>query len=372
MGRVQRVRSETGTFGKHLQNFARSVDIVDSDTLDNVRDIIWEYVREELSAVYFEVSERHWVDNALGLSTSWSSENKSFTTTIKGDNGKYSTQLAVAFDTTKPLWIVNPEGKPLREADSYVDHWCGITDLPPYNPPLDRDLFTSIVVPMVRPNNYKLGVMGLHTGTLLDINEYDREELIRLADALGILISLENTHDVQTQGTRDAINELRATKRSVVFPQMVKPQIFLAFSAEADKEVVGILVDVLNEHFSSELRVAQWNRIEESGTITAQLAEEITKSRFGICYLSELLEGVGGYADNPNVIFEAGMLHTLTFLSMQERSGWFPIREQNSPQPPFDIAGERMVEVPRAPDGSLNEEKLRSMLQGRINGLLGH
>jgi len=366
---MARRRTQVGTFGTHLQHFARSVDIVDDETLDDVRNLIYEYVQEELGAVYFEVSQRHWFDNAPGLRTTWSSANKDFSMTIKGADNKYSSQLAVSFDTGKPLWIVNPEGKPLRDADSYVDQWCGVTDLPPYNTPLNRDLFTSIVIPMWRPNNYKLGVMALQTATYLDIADYDRNELELLADALGVLIDLSNLNQVQTQGTRDAITNLRRTKAAVVFPQIARPQIFLAFSAAADQEVVGVLVDVLKE-FSSQLRVAQWNRIDDSGTITAQLAEEITTSRFGLCYLSEPQEGAGGYADNPNVLFEAGMLHALTVLSIHERSGWIPLREKESPPTPFDFAAERIELVPRAADGSLNEEMFRTRLRARLQRLL--
>jgi hypothetical protein len=74
--------------------------------------------------------------------------------------------------------------------------------------------------------------------------------------------------------------------------------------------------------------------------------------------------------DNPNVLFEAGMLHALTFLSIQGTSGWIPIREQNSPQPPFDFAGERIELIPRAADGSLNQEMFRTRLRARLKGLV--
>jgi hypothetical protein len=43
------------------------------------------------------------------------------------------------------------------------------------------------------------------------------------------------------------------------------------------------------------------------------------------------------------------MLRALTFLSIQGPAGWIPILKQNSPQPPFAFAGERIESVPERP-----------------------
>jgi hypothetical protein len=67
--------------------------------------------------------------------------------------------------------------------------------------------------------------------------EYDKGELELLADALGLLIDLGDLNHVQTQGTRDAIGNLHRIRDTVVFPQLAKPQLFLAFSDAADQEV---------------------------------------------------------------------------------------------------------------------------------------
>ena len=48
------------------------------------------------------------------------------------------------------------------------------------------------------------------------------------------------------------------------------------------------------------------------GQITDQLVDEISRSQYGICYLSELTNRPAGkakqqkYVDNPNVLIEAG------------------------------------------------------------------
>jgi hypothetical protein len=109
--------------------------------------------------------------------------------------------------------------------------------------------------------------------------------------------------------------------------------------------------------------------------INTQIGREILESRFGICYLSEP-DGTasGRFRDNPNVVFEAGMLHARTTAVSDaegnEPAGWIPIREVASPDPPFDFASERILYVPRSQRGELNETRLRETLAARIVALL--
>jgi Predicted nucleotide-binding protein containing TIR-like domain len=99
----------------------------------------------------------------------------------------------------------------------------------------------------------------------------------------------------------------------VVFPQIAKPRVFVAFSSRADKQVVGVLLDEL-ENLTDHLRVLSWDRIDDAGTISRQLAEAISTSQFGVCYLSEPDEQ-GGFRDNPNVLFEAGIAARLVVVA---------------------------------------------------------
>src|SRR6266581_4401165 len=116
---MRRRRSQVGTFGSHLQHFARSVDIVDRATLVDARQMIWDYLREQLDAVYFEVTLEHWVNDAAGLKTNWSSANRDFSVEIRQPDGRYGSQVALSFGTRNPLWVVSPDRRPLRVADSY-------------------------------------------------------------------------------------------------------------------------------------------------------------------------------------------------------------------------------------------------------------
>jgi hypothetical protein len=355
------------TFGDHLRQFARSVDIVDDQTLDGVRDLIYNYVRDELDATYFSLATVQQVDGRPGLRTVWSSENQDHATTILNAAGEYTSQISVSFDQVKSLWVVDPGRGSLRQAKQYVDLWSETSGLPAYQAPINRDMKTSIIVPLVhwaRP----LGVIYLESTSYLEIAEVTKDELELLADTIAILIELRQANKSQITGTRAAVTDLASTLRTTKFPRLTKPQIFVAFSGRADDSVIGVIQQVLEE-FSDALRVVQWNGIEDSGSITLGLIEEIARSRFGICYFSEPSDDQG-FIDNPNVLFEAGMLHSLTNSPVTVPTGWIPIREKQSPKIPFDFASERMIIISRAHDGKLASETFRSDLRRRVGVLL--
>lgn len=117
--------------------------------------------------------------------------------------------------------------------------------------------------------------------------------------------------------------------------------------------------------------------MSDSGNINAQIAREIVRSRFGICYLSQKSQDDSShkFIDNPNVVFEAGMLHALTRVtsatSGAEPSGWIPMREADSPPAPFDFAAERTIEIPRSGNGELNEGVSRQHPRGAGFATLG-
>ena len=345
------------------------MDIVDDQTVDAVRDLIYAYVSDELDAAYFSLACEQQVDDRVGLRTVWSSENQNHATTVRDAGGAYTSQISVSFDQCKPLWIVDPERGSLRQADSYVDLWSEIPDLPKYQAPINRDMKTSIIVPLVHWSHV-LGVIYLESTSYLEIADVTKDELTLLADTIAILLELRQANHAQLTGTRAALGDLSVTLRSTKFPRLTKPQIFVAFSGRADDGVIGVIQQVLDE-FSDALRIVQWNGIEESGSITLGLIEEIARSRFGICYFSEPTEGsASGFADNPNVLFEAGMLHSLTNSPVAMPTGWIPIREKRSPKIPFDFASERILIIARSNEGRLAEETFRADLRKRVEALL--
>lgn len=358
------------TFGYYLRHFARTVDIVDERTIEDIRKLIYDYVEDELGIAYFSLATRHSIDGRSGLQTMWSTDGGKHATTISNQEGEYSSQISVSFGRSLPLWVVNPAQKSLRQSDEYVDMWSGVEGLPKYQAPINRDMKTSIIVPLIH-QSVSIGVIYLESTSYLEITQVAIEELSLLADTLAILFDLRAANEAQMNGTRDAISELQSLLKFTKFPRLTKPQLFVASSSRADEAVIGIVQEVLNE-FSDLLMIVQWNRIDQSGAITLQLIEEISKSRFGICYFSEPARGAADdpFEDNPNVLFEAGMLHSLTNSPVGQPMGWIPIREGKSPKIPFDFASERIQIVPRTANGEIMEERFRESLRRRIKSLL--
>src|SRR3954454_17774984 len=152
-GGMARKLSRIGTFGSHVQHFARSVDIVDSGTFDRTRQLVHEYLQEQFDAKYFELSIEHEVNGSPGLRTFWSSEKREFSTQIRDPDGTYASQAARCYGEKKSLWVVDAEKKSLQTGKNHRDLWSNISSLPPYRSPVDHaPIFTSVLIPICRPN----------------------------------------------------------------------------------------------------------------------------------------------------------------------------------------------------------------------------
>jgi hypothetical protein len=273
------------------------------------------------------------------------------------------------------MWIVSPEKDPLDQAEQHHDLWSNTPNLSRYRPSSSQPIRTVVILPLSLQRSY--GVYCFESSRYIEITDAAKVELGRLADALAMLYRLWEVNKLQVAGTDHAIGDLRELLQQAKFPRLAKPHFFVAFSHKADETVKLIIRDALNE-FAAQLEYTDWTQMDASGNINAQIGKEILESRFGICYLSEPDDdssaGAHQYRDNPNVVFEAGMLHARTTAVADtdggEPAGWIPVREQESPPPPFDFASERILQVPRSRTGDLNESRLREMLQGRIAALL--
>jgi len=360
------------TFAELLRQFSLSVDIVDQGTFNRVRDHVVEYMKNELEAAYFGLMTRSVIDGQPGLQTTWSSAEQGSATTIRtGDT--YTRQVSLVFDQRRPLWVISSDGRPLREvedSDGFLDLWSGVTGMPRYVAPVDEPMKTSIMLPLVRVGR-PLGVMYLESTTHVEATPVAKHELTTLAEAIAILIELRDANKVQTEGTEKAVSQLGRFLGTAKFPRLTKPNLFLASADDADSHVLGILKGVLAD-FDSKVTVFDWQEIADSGAITSQIADRIVRSRYGVTYFSEPAPpGTGHrYIDNPNVIFEAGMLHALINAPDAPPSGWIPVREDDSPPAPFDFADQRIERVPRDQDGQVLEERFRTQMQRRIAALL--
>jgi hypothetical protein len=371
---------KTSTFAGQLLHFAQSVDIVDDNTFNGVRDLVYRYMQSELGARYFELMrEQFSYDDDVRkthLKTFWSSSETFHFWDICRPGGEYTNIVSMAFDRDKPVAIVSRARVSLERGKDCEDRWSHLDEpLPPCRPvATNGSIHTVIGVPI--HYRRKLGIYYFETREYIDLSEIAKNELQLLASALGILLELWYVNQSQSDCTRGALGELGELLSLARFPRLARPHFFIGFSNRADRAVVGA-IRTLMEEFADQLEFTDWSAIQESGNIATQISREIGRSRFGICYLSEPCSPGNGHAfqDNPNVIFEAGMLHRRTTLneSMADSNapaGWIPIRETDSPPPPFDFSQERILHVPRSSSGELLEAALRDQLSRRVRQLL--
>jgi hypothetical protein len=305
----------------------------------------------------------------------WSSEDYDHTWPIRRPDGSFSNLITHAVGQDRPLWVVGNDKETLADADELVDAWSGGTELGTYQPSISQPIKTLVVLPLKRRRT--LGVCYFESTAHIGITEVAKTELQLLAEAIAIMLELYDVNRAQSQMTAWALDELQDRLVKTKFPRLTKPHFFVAYSNRADEPVVNVIREVLYD-FSDRLEFTDWSRISEAGNINTQIAKEITRSRFGICYLSQPAKASDDptvkYEDNPNVVFEAGMLRGKAVASDTgeegEPSGWIPMRESASPPAPFDFAAERTLVVPRFPDGTLKESPLREALTTRITRLL--
>jgi hypothetical protein len=361
------------TFAFQLRHFARSVDVVDAEIFDRVRLLVYKYVKNELRAEYFEVLNETTVDNEPALKMFWSSDDVGHLWRVRSGSNQYTNAVAQAFALGRPIWLTTSDGRPISPDQQCDDEWSGL-QVAPYEPCAKTGVRTVVAVPAHRRTK---SIYLFESTRRFGITDVAKTELDLLGNSLAILMELYENNRVQSQMTYSAIEELQELLDSARFPRLTRPHFFVAFSNRADREVTTIISEVLRDH-REKVDFTDWSAMKEAGNISAQISREITRSRFGVCYFSEPSPSEGNdsasYIDNPNVVFEAGMLHALTAASNandgSEPAGWIPIREKESPPAPFDFASERTLIVPRHVDGELQGDRFKRMLNESVERLI--
>jgi|tagenome__1003787_1003787.scaffolds.fasta_scaffold20975447_2 hypothetical protein len=370
-----------GTFAAELEHFARSVDIVDDNTFDRVRTLIYQYIKREFRDIHFELLHRNVTSNGHRrewLETFWSSEeNKHVWPIHDAKDLSYHNAVTAAFATGSPLWLVSDDDENLRLSGAPLrDEWSSFPSLPPYMPSI-AEAATAVVIPLT--GRMALGAVILESTRRIEKTDVAATELTRLGRAISILFELYWVNQSQSKCTGAAIADLSELISKRRFPKTTLPHVFVAYPMRADKNIKSAIRQVLDE-YSRRLEVTDWDRINEAGNVTAQVTREISESALGICYFSEPMKPTDGqsqrYQDNANVIFEAGMLHLRTSTSSADDDGqphgWIPIREPepSSPPPPFDFQNERILQVARDASGALLVDTFKDLLRSRLDRLL--
>ena len=375
-------------YGDRINEFVLSVDIMNSDTFHQLLNLVSEYLRDQLNVTYFSVLEAGTVNGEPGLVTLWSSHDRkpSFTVGSDGDHGSFS---AYSFATNQPLWVITETDGELAHADSqqFVDHWGGVTDLPAYSASISGTVRTSVMHPMRRGSG-PIGVIEFGCPDPVEPTPASKQEVATLADTITRAYRMFDVRNTQRLNTERALRMLEASMTEETWKRLALPQVFVAYSGRGDPEVIETMRAVL-ERFKKVLRAHYWADDTKSGDINSHVVEAITNSEFGVCYFSEPAESEPAesgadetvaedgdqnakqtYADNANVLFEAGMMQALTNSGGALLRGWIPIRE-NSGSLPFDVASQRMVIVPRADDGKPDRAAFAEDVRKRLATLIG-
>jgi hypothetical protein len=358
----------SASFCDLLLRWARSTNPVDDDTFESARELVLKFIGH-IGVDFFEVQhDGIQSDHRPGLTTTGKWTNgKANSTPILNEDGSYRDQTTFAYDTESILWVTEASGEVLTERAKFKNWWPDSQDLrklPDYWP-FVTGMRTQIVFPLSYANQV-FGVMTLETKRYLEYSPSVARELKTLAKAIAVLHWHHREGSERESAAKDRLlqlNELLPGRR-LQSPLMLR-KVFVASASSASDDVEKVISNVLAE-FSRDLEVVHWKRITASGNITTHLLQAIGDCSLGVCYLSEPLDTrkkSTAYRDNPNVVFEAGMLQALTHWSDGKSVHWIPIREKNSPPTPFDFAQQRTIEVPRKKNGSLAVEAFEKSLR---------
>lgn len=363
----------------YLAQFALSVDTIDDDAYDDVLSLLNDYLTETLQASYYSAfidGVRVDSDNGPlpGLRTFWSSREVDATLRVFRGDGQYAGQLAYAYHRGKPLWVTASDRGSLAKADEYLDGWSHVEDLPQYRVPNDSsDQCTSIIMPL-RYGNRVFGVIDIEFGGYYEFTGAARDELLLLTDALARVVSMHETAASAAKATRKALATLNDRFEGARSP-LERPSFFVASPSAADEPAMEATLEVVRR-YEDTFDIDYWQDMAASGNVNQQVADAITSCHLGVCYLSARSEGDGAgngggfaYADNANVLFEAGMLYALKHQPGAMPASWIVIREAAGigGPPPFDLASERMVIVPRDDQGDLLRDEFQHALQAAID-----
>ena len=371
-----------------FRQFALAVDYIDDNVIDDIKELLHRYFEETMGASCFRfLVEGVGTETPDGvqptLETVWaSSDEKVGDIAVFASDGRSSGPIALCFEKRKPLWITASNGDLLIEAaDDLQDGWSHLK-LPRYVERGESTARTSVMIPL-RYGERMFGVMNLEFDHVVPVCSKAKHVIRLIADAIGRIIWVHRSTERQREDTREAFWQLAESYQKGPSP-LQRHSVFVASSARADQEVLDVILKVLGE-FEDLFEVNYWRAEMGTGNIAEQVREAIAEADFGLCYISEPAEDDGSkyrFIDNPNVLFEAGMLqmlHELRDDRSEPISRWIPVREKPevAAAVPFDFAGDRIIMVPRT-DGtgpvveSELVETLRSTLKELVESLNIH
>jgi len=346
-----------------FRRFSLSVDIINDDSKQQINQILENISNNIIGASFFEVQFRskNNITEEEFLTTIWSNKQDAIDQVfnVRGQTG-------YALVNNVKLWIVDENGKNLSQSSKCIDLWSSTKNLPNYWKYIDdKEHKTSIIIPLKHKGIHApIGVVNFEFEEYHEINSNFKTIFQILSKSITTLLYSYQARNHQSNNTKKAVDEILTLTRNENHI-LKKPEIFIAYSSRSLSDVIDVIREI-EVRYEQEFKFVWWDEINTTGNIDRQLIQAITKSKIAILYFSEPKSN-GGFKDNPNVLFEAGMFHTLSNENItSEPVFWIPIREQSEENIPFDFARERIIEVQRKKDNSLRNKNLELSIINRL------
>jgi len=373
------------TFGQKILKFAKSIDILEKNNFIDIKKYIDDYAKNILKIKYikFMIMEKTILSHKIMLRKYNLTNEKEQSLELKNGD-EYNGQMPYAFDNNKKLWITSKDkSENLVNSTDYKEHWSNIEKLPKYiQIDSDRTIKTSIIIPVYNEDNASinndniLGVVNYESSSYLTPNNKITKELLYLSKTIGKLYELYKLRNFQKNNTNSVIEDLKSDlEKCKKYPHNFledKKKIFFAYPDSSDTQVLGIVKDVIKNKFSNKMTLIDWNNKSNVGQITKQLLENMSKSEYAICYLSEKIDKDKEYQDNPNVLIEIGFFMSNFDKNKTGLKNIIIIREENSTTKiPFDIQDIIYITVSRfKDDNKINKEMFMNIIEEKISSMV--
>ncbi len=359
------------TFGMQLLHFAQSVDKFTGNDFDQLHPEVRKYLRNNFGIVVLG----HLVEGLVrwgrhgflpGLvDTPWMYGGVNWGYPIKIPGESYYGQASYAYDNGKNLWIVPADKNDVNirsggKFKNLIDPTSSAY-LPDFIPSTEKfDIKTSIILTIEgtasrnKSDPKPVGVINYESTERLRRTLALEEELKNITIAIDLLFESQKLWDIMKKGTKAEIDRLREVSKQTFLGK--ERRVFFAYSHDRrGSDVVRSVNHIFDQDYFKEkdIQLESWEALP-SGYVMEEIWKKMEKSQAGICYFSETnfreaesVRQCPGFIDNPNVMYEAGMMHALERTRPEVFSGWLILREKDSPDPPFDISNLNRVDIER-------------------------
>lgn len=348
-----------------LEAFVRAVDNVSPEVERRVRDTIIAYIGPKLNfEVLIQETYTRGATSSRELNPRWATFGNLGNIVLPRAGEPYGGHAEYCFCEDREIWIYAKGGGLLREATSYEDVY-GNQELPNYRAYPREDSRVSIVKPIRDEDDRRvLGVLTIESREILEFSRGAETILSQLGRIISVLVRSERESRLNSANTLTAANQLlKWAGDSGTFAGLChKPMVFQTHSTRALDDVLEIIsAAVAGISATHQMRHGlgiehrTWQDSTRPNDIMSELLDVLRRSAAGIAYLSEPAEPASGkFCDNPNVVYEAGIMHGLG----TPFRGYLLIREADSTSElPFDMAHKRSVIIHRDRNGMISDPR---------------